>query len=144
MFVHPMIGFYCKLWTLQQKLEIAIQEAEEEEMKGDECIASQSYLWTNLPEIKLDAEFRRAFLEMTGPNCCQIGTDPDEPAMILHIKSIGRVNSVENVIHCKNISDFVESRLGIPPVRVMIHFQSLEKHEVGKGGTTVEMLLADK
>ncbi|KAL3110154.1 hypothetical protein niasHT_015757 [Heterodera trifolii] len=114
-------------------------------------------LWTNLPELKLDNEFRRTFLAtvansmqkpvestalivQSGPNCCQIGSDPAEPAMILQIKSIGRVSAEENVIHCKNISEFVQSRLGISPDRVMIHFQSLEKHEVGKGGTTVEKM----
>ena len=39
------------------------------------------------------------------------------------------------------ITDFIESKLGIKPARVLIHFENLEKREVAKGGVTIERLL---
>lgn len=52
----------------------------------------------------------------------------------------------QNIVYAKRFTDFLIGKFPagtIEPERVLIHFQDLMPHEVGIGGTTVEMLLAN-
>jgi hypothetical protein len=57
------------------------------------------------------------------------------------LKSIGRLEPDQNVAHTKAICAFFNQELGLPPARVLIHFENLETHEVGYQGTTVKALM---
>lgn len=88
-----------------------------------------------------------ALIVHSGNELCQLGVDATKSVIILNIKAIGHLNAQENVVHAKLITDFLTAQFPngvIEPSHVLIHFQNLEKHEVAKNGTTVEMLLAGK
>ncbi|KAI1715165.1 macrophage migration inhibitory factor (MIF) domain-containing protein [Ditylenchus destructor] len=111
-------------------------------------------LLTNLT-VSFTAEFRKSFMEVmakalkmdpeliafhlvTDKNCTLGVTD--EPTVILNVKAVGFLSAEENIEHAKVISDFVESSLGVPSRRTLIHFENLQPHEVGIAGTTVAVL----
>ncbi|KAI1732954.1 macrophage migration inhibitory factor (MIF) domain-containing protein [Ditylenchus destructor] len=111
-------------------------------------------LLTNLPQ-QFTAEFRKSFLEVLakslkkGPELialhlvsdknCTLGVT-DEPAVILNVKAVGFLSAEENIEHAKVISDFVESSLGVPSKRTLIHFENLQPQEVAIAGTTVAVI----
>jgi hypothetical protein len=62
----------------------------------------------------------------------------------IQVKAIGHLSAEENVVHAKRITDFLTGHFAeqkLEPGRVLIHFQNLERYEVAKNGTTVQILL---
>ncbi|XP_046335815.2 macrophage migration inhibitory factor-like [Haliotis rufescens] len=56
------------------------------------------------------------------------------------LQSIGHMGKEENIQMSKEISEFLQQKLGIDPKRNYIKFTKMERLEVGYGGTTFAAL----
>ncbi|XP_046572758.1 macrophage migration inhibitory factor-like [Haliotis rubra] len=63
-----------------------------------------------------------------------------EPCANSELQAIGHISAEENIQMSKEISEFLQQKLGIDPSRNYIKFTDMKPYELGCEGTTIEVL----
>ncbi|XP_028170941.1 macrophage migration inhibitory factor-like [Ostrinia furnacalis] len=112
---------------------------------------------TNVPKSKIPVDFADKIIPVlsrvvgksadkftciiSGDCIASFGGDSTSPGAVATLESIGNLNSKQNRVIVKELSDFLAKEINVMPDRFFISLYDIQSHNVGRFGKTAEELL---